>query len=48
MMLTILMAVILVVAFALMFGLVNFSENVIATPASEGSAARASDAESAL
>ncbi len=50
--LTVLMFVILIVSYALMFGLVKFSENVIATPepvsASDSGAARAGDTKNAL
>lgn len=50
--LTALMFVILIISFALMFGLVEFSENVIAAPesvpADGSSAASASDAETAM
>jgi len=49
---TALMFVVLIVSYALMFGLVKFTENVIATPESvspgDSSAASPSDAENAM
>jgi len=48
--LTALMFVVVIISFALMFGLVKFGENVIATPesvaAEDGSAASVGDADS--
>lgn len=50
--LTVLMFVVLIVSYALMFGLVKFSENVIATPeavsAGDSGAATAGDAKNPL